>query len=106
MFHVMLALPALGALAALGMIVVWMLFILIQVSFFGTCVLGLLCTRRKWLAALPALFGIAACLVCVVFHLIPDSTAALVYWSIYLAAALLGYGLSWIIRRVGEWLFR
>ena len=105
MFHVMLALPALGALAAFGMAVVWTLYVLIQASFWVTCVLGVCCTRRKWFAAIPALFGITACIVCVACNLMLDSTLALIYWGIYLAAALLGYGLAWIIRRVGEWLF-
>ena len=106
MFHVMLALPALGALAALGMAVVWTLFVLLQASFLVTCVLGVFCTRRKWLAAIPALLGITACIVCIVCNLMLDSTIALIYWGIYLAASLLGYGLSWIIRRVGGLLFR
>ena len=106
MFHVMLALPAFGALAILGTVVLWILFALLQGSFWGTLLLGIFCKKHKWLISLPALLGVVGCVVCLMLDLLLESGIVLAYWGVYLLAALIGYGIACLVRCIMRWILK
>ena len=103
MFHLFLGLPALGALAVLGTVVLQILVALVWGGFWITGALALFCKKNRKLVWLPVIPGVIACLVCLALDLMLEPVVALVFWAIYLMACLLGGLLGSLIRCILLW---